>query len=213
MTAYKAILSLLLVGWALAGGEWAQAILLEKIVAVVNAEVVTLLDFEDHLALSSVFRTSPVGGVRETPLDREQALQRLIDHVLLRQEATRTKIARVEESEVLQQLHSLEQQPGRAGSLAQVMRERSLSQSRMQAWLRNQLIVHAFIDRRIRLFVRVSEHDILQYYEQHQMAIAEPLSDAIREQIRRVLLEQQVNARLDPLVKELRRKANLQFPP
>jgi hypothetical protein len=146
-------------------------------------------------------------------LDREQALQRLIDHVLLRQEATRTKIARVEESEVLQQLHSLEQQPGRAGSLAQVMRERSLSQSRMQAWLRNQLIVHAFIDRRIRLFVRVSEHDILQYYEQHQMAIAEPLSDAIREQIRRVLLEQQVNARLDPLVKELRRKANLQFPP
>jgi hypothetical protein len=61
--------------------------------------------------------------------------------------------------------------------------------------------------------VRVSEHDILQYYEQHQMAIAEPLGDAIREQIRRVLLEQQVNARLDPLVKELRRKANLQFPP
>jgi hypothetical protein len=45
------------------------------------------------------------------------------------------------------------------------------------------------------------------------MAIAEPLGDAIREQIRRVLLEQQVNARLDPLVKELRRKANLQFPP
>ena len=213
MTTFKAILSLLLVGWALAGGEWAQAVLLEKIVAVVNAEVVTLLDFDDHLALASVFRASPWGGAQETPFDREQALQRLIDHVLLRQEAIRTKIAQVEESEVLQQLHSLEQQPGRAGSLAQVIRARRLSHGRVQAWLRNQLIVHAFIDRRIRLFVRVSEQDILQYYEQHQVAIAEPLSDAIKEQIRRVLLEQQVNTRLDAFVKDLRRKANLQFPP
>jgi hypothetical protein len=54
---------------------------------------------------------------------------------------------------------------------------------------------------------------VAQYYQQHQQAIGEPLSDGVREQIRRLLVAQQVNARLDGLVEDLRRKASVDFPP
>lgn len=213
MTMRTALLGMLMLGHMCVPGGWAEAVLLDKIMAVVNTEVVTLADFDDHLALTRVFRSSVPGPMRESPVDREQAFQRLIAHILLRQEAMRTKIPMVEDAEVDQHLRSLEQHPGRAESLAQVMRERSLSSRRVRAWLRYQLTVLAFSDRRLRVFVRVAEHDIVQYYHQHQQAIAQPWSDSIREQIQRVLIEQQINTRLDEFVQELRRKATLQFPP
>jgi len=199
---------------SLSAGMSAEAILLDKIVAVVNADVLTLLDFEDHLALLQVFRPKP-GGARHDPprIDRDQALQHFIDHTLLRQEALRTKIVGVEDAAVTQQLGVVEQRPGGREALAQVMRERGISLCHVRAWLRHQLIVGAFIDRRVRLFVRVTDSDIAQYYQAHQHAIDQPLSEPIEGQIRRLLLEERVNARLAQLVQELRRKANLHFPP
>jgi hypothetical protein len=188
--------------------------LLDKIVAVVNAEVLTLLDFEDHLALWQVFRPKSGGAPQASPLgDRDQALQQFIDHTLLRQEALRTKIVGVEDAEVTRQLSVVDQRPGGREALAQVMRERGISLSHVRAWLRHQLILGAFIDRRVRLFVRVTDSDIAQYYQAHQQAIDQPLSESIQLQIRRVLVEERVNARLAQLVQELRRKANLHFPP
>jgi hypothetical protein len=83
----------------------------------------------------------------------------------------------------------------------------------VRTWLRKQLTVRTFIDRRVRLFVRVSEDQIRQYYQQHQQDIGEPLTEPVREQIRRLLVEQQVNARLLDVVGDLRRKASLDFPP
>jgi len=107
----------------------------------------------------------------------------------------------------------LEQQPARREELAKLIQERGLSLNQVRTWLRQQLMVQAFIDRRIRLFVRVSDGQINQYYQQHQQAIGAPFSDAVREQIRRLLIEQQVNMRLTDVVEELRRKGNLDFPP
>jgi len=198
---------------ALTAGISAEAVLLDKIVAVVNTTVFTLSDFEDHLVLSQLFQASTPAGVQSSPPDREQAFQRFIDQALLRQEALRTKIVEVEESQVAQQWHTLETQLGGHEAFMQVLRERGLSPIHVRTWLRDQLIVRAFIDRRVRLFVRVSESEITQYYQQHEQAIAQPLNDGVREQIRRILIEQQLNTRASELVRELRRKANLLFPP
>jgi hypothetical protein len=43
--------------------------------------------------------------------------------------------------------------------------------------------------------------------------IGAPLDGAIREQIRRLLAERQVNVRLTPLLEALHKKRNLEFPP
>jgi peptidyl-prolyl cis-trans isomerase SurA len=191
----------------LLSGAPAAAVLLDKILAVANGEVLTLQDFEDHLALRRIFQPSAVEG------DRDRAFQRFVDQTLIRQEALRTRIVEVEDAEVTQQLHAVGQQPARQAELGKLIQERGLSLNRVRTWLRQQLVAEAFIDRRIRLFVRVSDGQINQYYQQHQQAIGEPLSDAVREQIRRLLIEQQVNVRLTDVVEELRRKGDLDFPP
>jgi peptidyl-prolyl cis-trans isomerase SurA len=191
----------------LVGGGTTGAVLVDKIVAVVNSEVLTLQDFEDHLALRRVFQPG------EGALDRMVAFERFVDEALLQQEALRTRSVQVDDAEVTQQLQTVQQQPERAQELEQVTRQRGLSLRDVHTWLRRQLTTHAFIDRRIRLFVRVSEDQIRQYYQQHQQNMREPLTDAVREQIRRLLVEQQVNAQLADVVGDLRRRANLDFPP
>jgi peptidyl-prolyl cis-trans isomerase SurA len=191
----------------LVGGGTTGAVLVDKIVAVVNSEVLTLQDFEDHLALRRVFQPG------EGALDRMVAFERFVDEALLQQEALRTRSVQVDDAEVTQQLQTVQQQPERALELEQVTRQRGLSLRDVHTWLRRQLTTHAFIDRRIRLFVRVSEDQIRQYYQQHQQDMREPLTDAVREQIRRLLVEQQVNAQLADVVGDLRRRANLDFPP
>lgn len=201
------LLVALLVCKVLASVLSSEAVLLDKIVAVVNGEVLTLSDFDNHLALLTVFQPS-----QDEP-DRDQAFQRFIDQTLLRQEALRTKIVEVEELEVAQQLRAVEQRSGGREGLAEVMQERGLSLARVHVWLRHQLIVRAFIDRRVHLFVRVSDSEIVRYYQEHQHAIGEPLSTETHEQIRRLLAAQQENARVAQLIEELKRKANLQFPP
>jgi peptidyl-prolyl cis-trans isomerase SurA len=183
------------------------AVLVEKILAVVNGEVLTLQDFEDHLALRRVFQPGTEGN------ERQVAFERLVEQTLLRQEALRTRVIQVDDAEVTQQIEAVNQQPDQALMLEQVMRERGLSLRDVRGWIRKQLAVYAFIDRRVRLFVRVSEEQIGQYYHEHQQAIREPFTDVVREQVRRLLVEQQVNARLVDLVGELRRKASLDFPP
>jgi uncharacterized membrane protein YqiK len=132
---------------------------------------------------------------------------------LIRQEAVRTRIVEIEEAEVTQHLRTVEAHIDKQADLARVIQDRGLTMRRLRSWVRQQLILEAFIERRIRLFVRISDTQIAQYYEQHQPAIGEPLSDVVREQIRRLLVAQQVNTRLNGLVEDLRRKASLDFPP
>jgi peptidyl-prolyl cis-trans isomerase SurA len=183
------------------------AVLVDKIVAVVNGEILTLQDFEDHLALRQIYQPDAAD------VDRHQAFERFVEQALLRQEALRTRIIQVDETEVSQHLHALDQQPERAKELVRVMQERGLSWHDVRAWLRHQLIVRAFVDRRVRLFVRVPDSQIVQYYQEHQQAIGELLDEAVRDQIRRLLTERQVNARLTELIEDLRKKGNLDFPP
>jgi hypothetical protein len=204
---YRARFAALIIGGMFVLATPAGAVLMDKILAVVNGEILTLQDFEDHLALRKMYQS----GMPE--VDRNQAFQRFVDQALLRQEALRTRVIQVDEGEVSQQLRDIEQQAGRGEELVRVMQERGLSRNGVRAWLRDQLIVRAFIDRRLRLFVRIPDNQIERYYQDNQQAVGEPLTDMVREQIRHLLIERQVNARLAELIEELRRKANLEFPP
>jgi hypothetical protein len=83
------------------------AMLMDKILAVINGEIPTSQDFEDYWALSGIYQ--PDGE----DVDRQQALQRFVEHALLRQEALRTHSIRVDEAEGSQHLCELDQQPAR----------------------------------------------------------------------------------------------------
>jgi hypothetical protein len=93
------------------------------------------------------------------------------------------------------------------------MQERGLSQYDVRTWIRHQLIVRDFIDRRVRLFIRIPENQIVQYDQDHQQKIGEPVDQAIRERTGRLSAERRGNIRLTEWLGELRKKGNLDFPP
>jgi peptidyl-prolyl cis-trans isomerase SurA len=206
LSIYTAKWGVLIVWAMLVSGTAIDAVLVDKLLAVVNGEILTLQDFEDHLALRALSQPDADGP------DRQQAFQRFVDEVLLRQEALRTRIVQVDDAEVSQQVQELDKRP-RGPELIRVLRERRLSWYEVRAWVRNQLIVRAFIERRVRLFVRIPDSQIVQYYQDHQQAIGGPLDEAVREQIGHLLTEQQVNLRLAELLADLRKKGQLDFPP
>jgi hypothetical protein len=45
-----------------------------------------------------------------------------------------------------------------------IMHERGISRGEACTWMRHQLIVCTFIDRRVQLFVRLTDAQIVQYY-------------------------------------------------
>jgi hypothetical protein len=100
-----------------------------------------------HLALRAIDQPGT------DDLDREQALQRFVDQVVLRQEALQTRIVQVDDTEVSAEVCALDRAGDRGKALARVMRERGLSphdvRDDVRAWIRDQLIVRAFIDRRV----------------------------------------------------------------
>jgi hypothetical protein len=102
---------LLIICGVLAWSSPASAVLVEKILAVVSGEILTLQDFEDHLALRKVSQTDAV------EVDRQQAFQRFVDQALLRQEALRTRLIQISEDGVGQRLRELGQQPDRGQEL------------------------------------------------------------------------------------------------
>jgi Omp85 superfamily domain len=131
--------------------------------------------FDDHLVLRRMYQ--PEGD----EVDRRQALQHLVDHILLRQEGLRTRIVRIAEAEVNRHLDELGQRLEHGYTLVRVLQERGISQQKVRTWLHSQLIVRAFIDRRVRLFIRVTESQIVQYYRDHQQIVGVPLDEAVRE--------------------------------
>ncbi len=204
---HPARLGVLILCGMFACGSPGGAVLVDKIIAVVNGEILTLQGFEDHLALREIFQPGAIA------VDRQQAFHHFVDQALLRQEASRTRIVQVDEAEVGQYLRELDEHTERGQELARVMRERQLSWHDVRVWLRHQLLVRAFIDRRVRLFIRVPDNQIVQYYHDHQPAIGQPFDEGVRDQIRHLLIERQVNVRLTELIEALRKKGNLEFPP
>jgi hypothetical protein len=69
----------------------------------------------------------------------------------------------------------------------------------VHTWLGHQFTVRAVVERRVRLFVRVTESQLVQRYQNHQRLkrlIGAPLDNALREHIRRLFTERQVDVRL-----------------
>jgi hypothetical protein len=80
---------------------------------------------------------------------------------LLRQEALWTRIARVDEAEGNQHLKQARATASAMEKLVRVMQGYGLSQPDVRTWLRHQLTVRTFIERRMRLFVHVTENQIV----------------------------------------------------
>lgn len=203
---------LLMLGAVLMPGQEAQTI--DRIVATVNHKPVLQSEWEDGLRFEGFLQ----GRSPETFTqgEREQALNRLIDRVLLAQQMQADYSASPQEladrkDEIRAELQGAESEKGWRELLARY----GLSEETFNAALENQLTVLHFIELRLRPSVRVSREEIEEYYNQTLSPAVkksgkepEPL-DQLRPRIRELLVQKQMDSVLEDWLANLRSQSEI----
>ncbi|MET0403220.1 MAG: hypothetical protein ABW123_12490 [Cystobacter sp.] len=176
------------------GGVWAQPVggqgrVVERVVAVVEGQVLTLseLDFEARVAL--VQR----GGVRaaEERLDEgtlQGALELGINQRLLVAGADRLKAFAAERSEVEGRLRQFRQRFEDEPALLSFLARHDADLDQLMAVLERSVRAERILDSRIRLRAQVSEAELRRYWEEHKSTLGgsyEGVRDALKERMMR----------------------------
>ena len=156
---------------ASAARELPEAIVVNKIAAVVNGEIVTLHDLRQHSASEFVrLGVNPTDPANRRQIDEvmSKVLTVMIDDMLLRQEAERLKI-KVPDSDVDNEIRKLVQ---RNQTTTQEFEARITAQGGTMDMLRERLR-HSILSQRIigMMIARkavVTTEEINRYYEEHQ---------------------------------------------
>ena len=143
------------------GGSRSWAETANRIVAVVNDEVITEADVTSRVN-ALLDGSSDAASLGSDPSTMHQAiLQRLIDHQLLLQEAKRLNVS-VTMSEVDQRLDAIRGRLGSEDAFRQALASSALSEEQLKDEIRNQLLIDRLIDQKIRSTVGVSPQEVAQ---------------------------------------------------
>jgi hypothetical protein len=214
MPGLRIVLVALVVMGCVMGALGQEAQTIDRIVATVNHQPVLQSEWEDGLRFEGFLQ----GRLPETftPEEREQALNRLIDRVLLGQQMQADYSASQQEladrkDEIRTQLQGAESEKGWHELLARY----GLTEAAFNAALEDQLTVMRFVELRLRPSVRVSREEIEEYYKQTLVPAVkksgkepEPL-EQLRPRIRELLVQKQMDSVLEDWLANLRSQSEV----
>jgi hypothetical protein len=198
-----------------------SAVVLDRVVAVVNSRIVLQSEVDDEIRLS-VLEPNQAGQQTLTP---QQALEHLISRALIEQQIRQeaAEAVEAEPSELAARLSELRRElpacvhadcASDAGWRA-FLASHGLTVERVEAYLRYRLEILTFIEQHFRQGIHISPEEIETYYRQTlvpQYAPGEgppPLGE-VSGRIGEILLEQQVNALFDDWLKNLREQGDVE---
>ncbi len=144
--------------------------LLDRVVAIVNDEIITLSELEDYR--KSVYQEKPgeddwlwkKWNLLEA---RDQALNSLIEEKLITQEASKLKIT-VKPKEVENALESLERQRGMTQEqLEEALKSEGVTLEKYKSDIEISLKRTRLISQQLKSEIRIKEEDLKAYYAQH----------------------------------------------
>lgn len=172
-TRYRMVAAGALSGWLLAAAPWAPgapgrawAGTVNRIVAVVNDEVITEADVASHVAaLREESEASALDDAGFGEMHRV-VLRRLIEQRLLRQEAKRSGIV-VASDEVLARFEEFRRRFDIEDMFQEFMAASGLSPEQIKEKIRDQLMVDRLIDTKIRSTIKVSPQEVARELDLH----------------------------------------------
>jgi peptidyl-prolyl cis-trans isomerase SurA len=195
-----------------------RAEIIDRLVAVVNRQIITLGDVEQELRQQELDpftgdRTA-VGSSQQQKVAQELVVQRLIEQTLMREQIQQFPGLESDDEQVESQLAAAEKKIGGAEKLAEMKIDIQALRNR----LRWQLQVMKFIDYRFRQFVVVDTKEIEAYYQnqflpelQKRNASPAPALAEVEERIRKILTEEKLNAQVDEWLASLRKDAAIEI--
>jgi peptidyl-prolyl cis-trans isomerase SurA len=197
------------------------SITLDRVIAVVNRQVILQSDLEDEMQLS-VLDPSTNGNTSDT---KQQALDRLISRTLIQQQIQQENIPAAEPTTAqiaarLKEIRTDLPACVRADCASDAgwndfLARHELSPSRVDKYLRTRLEILSFIELRFRQGIRITPEDIETYYRdtllpQYPSAQTPPPLQQVSSRIEEILLQQRVNAMFDTWLSNLRSQGQIQ---
>ncbi len=199
----------------------AHAVVLDRVVAVVNNQAILASDVDDEIRLSVL--DPGRGGLG--PLTPKIALEQLISRALIQQQIRQEDAQAVQASqaEVDARIMEIRRQVPACVHLNCVSEEgwktflaaHELTPARVESYARYRIQILRFIEERFRLGIRISPEEIQTYYRDTllpQFASGEtipPLND-VAPRIEEILLQQQVNVLFDDWLRNLRKLGDVE---
>lgn len=140
---------------------------MDRIIAIVNDDIITLKEAEKHVQVEKEGRFVSINEYM-TNLRLKEKIDLLIDDVLIRQEAKRMKID-VEEKEVEGIIENIKKQYLIDDTeLMQKLKDDNISLDDFKVGLKNNVLRSRLLNRVISPEVNVTEQDLRQYYDKHK---------------------------------------------
>jgi len=127
-----------------------HAVLVDRVVAAVNNDVITLSELRQTVA----FNAAVSGKGNGSRLEME-TLQGIINRRLLLQEAYRLKVADVSEQDIAAEAVRLRERLGTESAFRDFLARTGMTEAQLEKLLGERLLVERFVEKKIGLFARV----------------------------------------------------------
>jgi peptidyl-prolyl cis-trans isomerase SurA len=198
-----------------------QGVELDRLVAVVNGDVILESDVQEEMRLGAFQPFRDAAG----NFSREQAIDRLVDRTLILQQGRLQQEEAISDPEVEEQLNVLrkdipackEYRCETDAGWQKFVADHGFTMSELVQLWRQRMEVLQFIETRFRTGIHISDDEIKDYYQktllpqyESQKAVA-PKMETISDRIQEILLQQQVGNMLGDWLKSLRAQGTVRM--
>ncbi|WP_282011316.1 peptidylprolyl isomerase [Nitrospina watsonii] len=156
---------LLLSGWV----PFANAEVLDRVVAKVNNEIITLSALEERARVDLArFQSMGVENIPTLEEVRSRALDQMIDEILLVDVASKVGLI-VEESQMQDALDDVRQRGNLSEKqLEEMLKQEGRSLEEYKKRIREQILMSKVINLEVRSRIKVSDKEIAEFYDEHR---------------------------------------------
>jgi peptidyl-prolyl cis-trans isomerase SurA len=188
-----------------------QAILKDRIIAVVDEDPILASDLERVIALNLI---PPREGEADAAY-RRRVLGQMIEQRLRLHEIDRFGLEQVPVEEIERRVAEVRASFADEAAFQKTLRQQGLTMAALRQLLTRQLVVMTYVDERLGPRVFIDSEDIRVYYdrtlvpEMQRRGQPVPALEDVREEIRTVLREQRLNDEIRRWTTELREEADI----
>ena len=149
----------------------------EKIVAVVNNEVITQKDVDDFLNFARMQLSSQIKEDKEVEKKieamRQDILNRLIEDRLILQEAKRYDI-KIDQERINGRLREMKDRYGSNWRFQELLRRQGITEADLEKRIREQYLMLAIVDDKIKSNISVNPSEVTEFYENNSADFKAP---------------------------------------
>lgn len=178
----------------------AKAVIIEKIVAVVNGKPITLTELQERQLVIK----ATTG--QELPLN--EVLKNMIMEEVVMQEAE--KLGLVAEDEVVNEYmkNFLKENNISLEEFKKVLKEKGISLEAYKDEIRRRITITRVMNTQIRMRTAVADEEVKEYYEKHKNELQGSYEE-LKEKIRNLILSQRIEERYKKWLDELMNKSTI----